>query len=82
MESLGKLGRSEAQLHVYRNFMAGVRGQQGRSLPVQRSRAVPLYRGSVLIARLPLPQVRNDYSSVADFIKVSVFEAAVHCKGG
>ncbi|GBF89557.1 hypothetical protein Rsub_02275 [Raphidocelis subcapitata] len=49
VESLGKLGRSEEQLRVYRSFMAGV---------------------------------KEDYASVADFIKISVFEAAVHITDG
>lgn len=49
VESLGKLGRSESQLSVYKKFMAGV---------------------------------RNDYVGVADFIKISVFEAAVHTLDG
>lgn len=49
LESLGKLGRSEADLKVYREFMAGV---------------------------------RNDYASVGDFIKIDVFEAAVHSSDG
>lgn len=80
VESLGKLRRSEQQLATYRSFMDKVCVCIMLSVVVNpRSYRTGFYRHQLVVS---LVQVKSEYASVADFVKISVLERTSRVNSG
>lgn len=86
VESLGKLRRSEQQLTTYRSFMDNVSRAAGPSCCCcacqQAVAAAPSHYCFCASLLCCTRQMKQEYSSVADFIKISVLERACKINAG